>query len=217
MLKLLFLDKTGKSILGNLLETALVGTGTKAIGSLSRIQYGKNDPDEVRESTVRREGVLLGLTFPFTLLADWVSVKGVLPALQKHFNLSDQLLANRKKLLMLPPAVAGIVGAELIANLVSRKPDWKMAACKAQAKRDDDDDDDDDRRQVFRVPGGRLNLTLDPDACQFRGAPSPAFSNVPAAPFGNAAYPSTPKAALAGFPPVRMAGYPTAASSGFRV
>lgn len=214
MLKSLFVDQAGKSIVKSLLETAVVGTGTKAIGSISRIQYGKDDPDAVRKSTIRREAVLLGLTFPFTLVADWVSVKSVLPMLQERFNLSAKALAKHKKVLMLPPTVIGIVAAELIANRLSKKPYWATTVCQAPENQDDDGDV---RRVPSRGSGARLNMTLDADVCQFRGTPSPTVFNSVAVPFGNAAYPTASKAIPAGFPSAGIASYPRAALSGFRV
>jgi hypothetical protein len=159
--KRLFLDEAGNSLLGGLIQTTAVGVMMKATGSVSRIIYGRNDPKDVEQSTVKREATLLGLTVPFTFVADWISAKHVLPTIEKQ--LQTSFVKNHQKLLMVPPALVGVIMAETIANMTCKRPDWSKElqekADKVANKMDD---------VLPDAVGSRLNIRSGDDT-QFRG------------------------------------------------
>lgn len=162
--KRLFLDEAGNSLLGGLIQTTAVGVMMKATGSISRIIYGRNDPDDVQKSTVKREATLLGLTVPFTFVADWISSKAILPAIEK--DLQTSFIKGHQKLLMVPPAMVGVILAETIANMTCKRPDWKEDRRKAEKAADTVDD------VLPNVVGSRLNIHSSDDP-QFRGGVMP--------------------------------------------
>ncbi len=105
----------------DLLVTTLAGAATKGIGSYFRIKDDKDAPDVVRVNTIRREGILLGLTTVFTAGSEMLRA-GVTKALQNKYHFATS--GAHWKLVAIAPISAGIFLAETVSRVIAPKTPW---------------------------------------------------------------------------------------------
>jgi hypothetical protein len=107
----------GHHLSSDTVQATAAAFGTKAVGSYYRIKDDKDSPPEVRKSTIKREGLLLGMTLALTPFVEKAFNKHIVPQLHKVMT-----IAPYRKLMMVPPIMLTLATAETLVRLIYPKP-----------------------------------------------------------------------------------------------
>lgn len=135
---------------------AAAGVATKAVGSFYRVEDDENAPKDVFVKTVKREGILLGLTGAF-MMGIQLLFTGLIHRRLPHIS---PFVESVTRLALAVPAFA--IAEEVSREIGgSRSEIWDksknlflspLSGSQNTRKDDDDDDDFDDRRAVLNRP-----------------------------------------------------------------
>jgi len=106
----------GHHLSSDTVQATAAAFGTKAVGSYYRIKDDKDSPPECRQSTIKREGLLLGMTLALTPFVEMAFNQHVVPHLHKVMN-----VAPYRKLMMVPPIMLTLATAETLVRLIYPK------------------------------------------------------------------------------------------------
>ena len=106
----------GHHLSSDTVQATAAAFGTKAVGSYYRIKDDKDSPPQVRKSTIKREGLLLGMTLALTPFVETAFNKHIVPQLHKMMNVEPY-----RKLLMVPPIMLTLATAEALVRLIYPK------------------------------------------------------------------------------------------------
>jgi|GEM_PF-2771499 len=153
----------GRQLSSDTVQATAAAFGTKAVGSYYRIKDDKDSPSEVRKSTIKREGLLLGMTLALTPFVESAFNKHIVPQLQKVMN-----IAPYRKLMMLPPIMLTLATAEALVRVIYPKPHRNFSS----------DNSGPQHHQAHPKKRENDMITSAP-AYQFKGAHKPAPSHSP--------------------------------------
>lgn len=134
------------------IQSILYGVITKSIGSGFRVKDDWQAPPEIRNSTIKREAILLGLTTGFTTMTQSIFSGAFGKVLERNPRLKSYELLLRAGF-----TAIGIIMAEMTSRATAPKTSWTERT--GQKPHDDDDDDDRDefrRSAEITTPGQSL-------------------------------------------------------------
>ena len=100
-------------------QSIIYAVATKSVGSVFRVSDDWSAPEEVRDNTMEREGILLGLSAVFTTAIQLLFTHVLASPLAKHPKLKQYELLLRGA-----ASVPALVFAEWVSRKISPRPEW---------------------------------------------------------------------------------------------